>query len=150
MGSRVLLINEKKISNARPGAIVLYLAIVSTNAYSEPIYTPQDIKILLSRAQQGDARSQYHLGYAYAHGKIVAQNEREAMRWYRRAAEGGHAEAARQLQAVRNRLSLSTAPPAVSVNVEETPDIPIEPQSAASIFEKVRQSVAMVSNGDGF
>ncbi len=67
------------------GAIVLYLAIVSTSAYSEPIYTPHDIKILLSRAKQGDTISQYHLGYAYAHGKIVAENEREAMRWYRRA-----------------------------------------------------------------
>ncbi len=129
------------------GTIVLYLAIVSTSAYSVPIYTPQDIAILLSRAKQGDTVSQYHLGYAYAHGEIVAKDEHEAIRWYRKAAEKGHAEAARQLQAIADRLSISTARPAVSVSVEDTL-MPAEPQSAASIFEKVWQSVVVVSNGD--
>ncbi len=131
-----------------PGTIVLYLAIASTSVCSEPIYTLQDIKILLSRAQQGDTVSQYHLGYAYAHGEIVVKDDREAMRWYRKAAEGGHAEAARQLQAIEDRLFISTDRPAVSISVEEAADMPIEPQNAASIFEKVWQSVVVVSNGD--
>lgn len=129
------------------GFIVLHVSILPTNAYSEPIYTSRDIEILRSRAKQNDAVAQYHLGYAYANGNIVAKDEREAARWYRKAAENGHAEAAQQLQKIENNQHILEGQSVNSVSVADTP-APIEPQSAASIFEKVWRSVVMVSNGD--
>ena len=42
---------------------------------------------------QGDAKAQYSLGYMYDFGEGVPQNDAEAVRWYRMAAEQGHAKA---------------------------------------------------------
>ena len=44
-------------------------------------------------AEQGDARAQVNLGFMYADGKGVPQDDAEAVRWYRRAAEQGDARA---------------------------------------------------------
>lgn len=45
-------------------------------------------------AQQGDARSQFNLGLRYAHGQGgVSQDHAAAMKWFRRAAEQGFADA---------------------------------------------------------
>ena len=44
-------------------------------------------------ADQGDTDAHYHLGWMYEHGQSVEQNDREAARWYRRAAQQGHVEA---------------------------------------------------------
>jgi hypothetical protein len=48
----------------------------------------QDAK---SAADQGDAETQYHIGFAYSHG--VPSDKATAMAWYRKAAEQGHREA---------------------------------------------------------
>ncbi len=44
-------------------------------------------------AEQGVARAQVNLGFMYADGKGVPQDDAEAVRWYRRAAEQGDARA---------------------------------------------------------
>tara|TARA_B100001105_G_C22089380_1_gene314347 strand:- start:175 stop:531 length:357 start_codon:yes stop_codon:yes gene_type:complete len=44
-------------------------------------------------AEQGDARAQYNLGFNYATGEGVPENDAEAVRWFRLAAEQGLAEA---------------------------------------------------------
>ena len=44
-------------------------------------------------AEQGDAGAQYILGYMYADGKGVPEDDAEAIHWYRKAAEQGHTEA---------------------------------------------------------
>lgn len=44
-----------------------------------------------------DAEAQFALGVEYKHGKGVPQNHREAVKWYRRAAEREHAGAQYQL-----------------------------------------------------
>ena len=41
-------------------------------------------------AEQGDASAQYELGYMYANGLGVSQDEEAAASWYCRAAEQGH------------------------------------------------------------
>ena len=46
---------------------------------------------LKSVAEQGDATAQSSLGYMYATGEGVPQNDAEAVRWYRMAAEQGFA-----------------------------------------------------------
>lgn len=45
------------------------------------------------RAHLGGADSQVLVGHAYETGKGVRQDPREAMRWYRKAAEQGHPKA---------------------------------------------------------
>ena len=44
-------------------------------------------------AEQGDAKAQTNLGYAYYNGEGVAKDQGEAVRWYRMAAEQGNADA---------------------------------------------------------
>jgi TPR repeat protein len=42
-------------------------------------------------AEQDDVDAQFNLGLLYEQGKGVPQDEREAVKWYKEAAERGHA-----------------------------------------------------------
>ena len=44
-------------------------------------------------ALQGDASSQYNLGWMYANGQGVPKDDQQAVFWYRKAADQGHAKA---------------------------------------------------------
>jgi len=46
-----------------------------------------------TRAEQGDAKSQFALGAMYYYGKGVPKDYVEAVRWYRKSAEQGDANA---------------------------------------------------------
>ena len=48
---------------------------------------------LMARAAAGDAVAMYNVGLHYKHGAGVAKDEREAVAWYRRAAEKGNTRA---------------------------------------------------------
>ncbi|MBI4383274.1 MAG: sel1 repeat family protein [Nitrospinae bacterium] len=52
-----------------------------------------DVSDLRKKAEQGDAGSQYDLGYRYEVGRGVKWNYGEAARWFRKAAGQGHAGA---------------------------------------------------------
>lgn len=52
---------------------------------------------LLKKAQSGDAESQYMLASMYGAGDFLPQDNNEAAKWYRAAAERGHVEAQRNL-----------------------------------------------------
>ncbi len=52
-----------------------------------------DIDSLRQAAEQGDVKSQYNLGAAYATGEGVPEDDREAVKWFRMAAEQGDPEA---------------------------------------------------------
>ena len=53
---------------------------------------------LLYNAQSGDAAAQYELGNCYSVGDGgVKQDDTEAVKWYRKAAEQGHADAQHDL-----------------------------------------------------
>jgi TPR repeat protein len=52
-----------------------------------------DIHSLIAKAQQGDAKTQCHLGLMYHKGQGVPQDFSEAARWLTKAAEQGHAKA---------------------------------------------------------
>jgi hypothetical protein len=45
------------------------------------------------RAKGGDADAQFNLGVMYDNGEGVPEDDAEAVKWYRRAAEQGFAEA---------------------------------------------------------
>src|SRR3974390_3434338 len=58
-----------------------------------PQQTSTETEVLLDKAQAGNADAQLSLGEAYENGKVVAQNDAEALRWYKSAAEQGNGEA---------------------------------------------------------
>ena len=48
-------------------------------------------------SQTGDAEAQNNLGACYLDGEGVPYNAREAVKWYEKAANQGHAEAKKRL-----------------------------------------------------
>ena len=58
--------------------------------------TPE-IDALRVRAEAGDAEAQFLLGFSYDIGRGVPQDDAEAVRWYRLAADQGHAGAQYEL-----------------------------------------------------
>lgn len=52
-----------------------------------------DVKSLMSQAARGDERASFLLGSAYASGRTVARDDKEAVYWFRNAAKKGLAEA---------------------------------------------------------
>ncbi|MEI7850242.1 MAG: tetratricopeptide repeat-containing serine protease family protein [Kiritimatiellales bacterium] len=52
-----------------------------------------DINNLLQSAKQGDVSAQYNLGICYKNGEGVPQDYKEAIKWFRLAADQGYAEA---------------------------------------------------------
>ncbi|SVD41693.1 uncharacterized protein METZ01_LOCUS394547, partial [marine metagenome] len=78
---------------------VIAIATWNTAACATVGLTPEEIRSieiidLRARAGQGDLVAQVALGDLYAEGDGVPQDETEALRWYRRAAEQGDAAAA--------------------------------------------------------
>ena len=51
------------------------------------------LRLLRELADRGDARAQLKLGGMYDDGRGVAQNDAEALKWYRLAADQGNANA---------------------------------------------------------
>ena len=56
-------------------------------------FAQEHFKVLYQAAESGDPYAQFNLGKMYFLGKGVAQNDEEAVKWYRRAARQGHAAA---------------------------------------------------------
>ena len=54
------------------------------------ITTVNILKELDRRAHEGDAACQFQLGYLYANGKGVRQDDQEAVHWYRQSARNGY------------------------------------------------------------
>ena len=65
----------------------LLLVILSNLSYAD------DFAETLKLAEQGDADAQDSIGFMYAAGLWVPENDKTAVMWYAKAAEQGHAEA---------------------------------------------------------
>ena len=52
-----------------------------------------EIRKLLQQAKQGDAKAQFTLGLRYDDGLGVPQDDAQAVKWYRLAADQGYAQA---------------------------------------------------------
>jgi len=63
------------------------------DAYDDNNQSPEEIAKLLAQAQKGDAEAQFNLAEAYLRGEGVVQNEKEAARWYYKAAVQGYVDA---------------------------------------------------------
>jgi TPR repeat protein len=85
-------------------ALIVLLAFISAapaaagpiedarTAYARGDFTAA-IRIIRPLAEQGNPIAQYNLGYMYAHGQGVAEDDTEAMNWLHKAAEQGYSAA---------------------------------------------------------
>ncbi len=62
---------------------VLVMAFASFSALAQNA----EFQTALRNAESGDAAWQYYLGVMYEYGTGVAENDQEAVKWYRLAAE---------------------------------------------------------------
>ena len=69
------------------------LLLALSVAFSCSAFAQPDFESTKARAEAGDSIDQYNLGVMYANGTGVAENDQEAVKWYRLAAEQGLAEA---------------------------------------------------------
>ena len=83
--------NDYKLMIERANEMRIYTAM---DAYAAGDYATayKEFKIL---AEQGDATAQFSLGTMYHNGESVAQDYKEAMKWFRLAVEQGTEEAVR-------------------------------------------------------
>ena len=72
--------------------VVLIVAMV---AVADAQLSSEQIETLRKDAEQGYAEAQDVLGLAYANGVGVAKDQREAVRWWRKAAAQGYTQAQR-------------------------------------------------------
>ena len=68
--------------------ILLLTVLLASNAVAAT-----DFDETKAAAEQGDAVAQNNLGYMYDNGYGVPENDAEAIKWYRKAADQGHANA---------------------------------------------------------
>ncbi len=54
-------------------------------------------------AEQGDAKAQFNLGVMLYEGRGLAKDQKEAVRWYRKAAEHGYAGAKAAMERILQR-----------------------------------------------
>jgi len=60
---------------------------------AEAAYKRNDVAVLKRMAEAGDPAAQHKLGFMYANGRGVTQDEAAAVSWYRKAADQGYANA---------------------------------------------------------
>ena len=56
-------------------------------------YADLDVVELRQLAEQGNAMAQFNLGWMYAFGEGISEDDREAVKWYTLAAEQGYVSA---------------------------------------------------------
>ena len=65
-------------------------AVSQATSQTKTVETPE-VQKLREATELGDAEAQYNLGVMYDNGQGVVKDKDEAVNWYRRAAEQGHA-----------------------------------------------------------
>ena len=79
------------------GSVYKLAVTVSANSAEAQQWYQKAFPLMKKLAEQGDADAQYYLGKQYFHADGIAENRKEAARWYSAAAEQGHAEAQKAL-----------------------------------------------------
>ena len=75
----------------------LSFAVLSSPIQAQDKPSAQEFTDLHALAEAGDTEAQYNLGLMYFNGRGVAQDDVEAVAWYRQAAGQGHAKAQTRL-----------------------------------------------------
>ncbi|PZO12165.1 MAG: hypothetical protein DCE87_15120 [Betaproteobacteria bacterium] len=88
--------NQKSIrSRMKTSLIHLCFIVLATfsNIAMADWFLSSETKALITKAEAGDTDAQFRVGVAYDFGKGAPRDGKEAMKWYRMAAENGNAEA---------------------------------------------------------
>jgi len=98
-----MLSNKSKLAALLAVVIIGGAVGVWHNAHEpEAVNQNQEVsdsfKTLLKSAEQGDVHAENNLGYAYATGKVVKKDHKEAAKWFRKAAEQGNIAAQTNLR----------------------------------------------------
>jgi TPR repeat protein len=64
--------------------LLLLVALITSNAFAAP-----NFEETMAAAKQGDADAQSRMGYAYAVGDGVLQDQSKALKWFKKAAKQG-------------------------------------------------------------
>ncbi len=97
------------VRHARIIALAVGLVGISALALTTRLHAQQTLDELRALAEQGDVNAQFNLGVRYGDGRGVSQDDAEEVRWYRLAADQGHA-GAQHRTARSQRPSPSPAP----------------------------------------
>ena len=97
---------------------------------------PQALQVLIGDAENGVAELQYTLGLMYANGEGVPQDDQKAVKWYRLAAEQGHARAKANIY----NLAKKNIPQALQVLIGDAENGVVEAQYTLA---------SMYANGQG-
>ncbi|MDO5297564.1 MAG: hypothetical protein Q4F00_13225 [bacterium] len=74
--------------------VLLLIAVIGLAVFYYPVIkTKIEVNNYRKWAVQGDAYAQKNLGDCYIQGKGVEKDQQQAVYWYRKAAEQGHADA---------------------------------------------------------
>lgn len=87
------------------GYYLLYPSGEAPAALQRTEETPAAVRPYLDKANQGDPGAMQMLGYMYYNGLNVAQDRKEGIRWFRKAASAGSAAARKEL----DQLGLSVS-----------------------------------------
>jgi len=92
----------------------------------------------LAEAEQGNATAQFNVGQLYRLGKGVAQDDQQAVLWYRRAAAQGYAPAQRNLQLMvsEGRLTSAEAQPPIAPAPQQVPMAESGSDSGLSAYQQ--------------
>ena len=71
----------------------------------ERVEVPPALRSYLEKAEKGDAAAMHMLAVMYYQGLNVPRNEREGLKWYRKAAEAGSSAATKELKALEGKSS---------------------------------------------
>ena len=67
--------------------LLLLVALIISNAFAAP-----NFEETMAAAKQGDADAQSRMGYAYAVGDGVLQDQSKALKWFKKAAYQGQCQ----------------------------------------------------------
>ena len=74
-------------------ALIIFCVSAFQMALAQVTYSPE----LLQKAKNGDAEAQFNLGWCYGTGTGIQQDDKEAMKWYKKAAKQDYASAIRNV-----------------------------------------------------
>lgn len=82
-----------EISSMKQSLICIFIFLAFTVPASCQNIGPTPVSQLVQRAESGDAQAQFELGRAYEDGTGVAQDDEQAVQWFRKSADQGNARA---------------------------------------------------------
>jgi TPR repeat protein len=122
-------------------AILLLCALLAVTPRTVAIgeQNPMTVKQALGPALNGSQEAQFHLGFAYELGLGSKQDFKQAVRWYSKAANQGHAEAQYRLATI-----LEEGRPQVNVDIANA--MSWYEESARNGFKSAKQRLAVMTS----